>query len=326
MLEEEKVKVESEKGSGLKSEISVFESSASALRSQPSGFSSPPLTPHFHSSLLLVGLDSMIGSALAREAQSLGIPFSGTSRRAGAQWPLDLAAPPESWTLPENISTAILCAAETNIGSCEANPAATRDINTRAVIALADRLADQGATLAFISSSRVFPPWMENPAESTIPAPNTEYGRQKLEVENHLRIKHPSAKIIRPSKVISPALPLFQIWLDSLAKNQPIRPFQDLFLSPIALELTARAILKIAFCSSPGVFHLAASDSISYFEAAMTIARRHGLDPALVTPILAPQPNRPGSAILSCQRTIKNTDFLPSSAMENLHAAFATMP
>lgn len=312
MLEEDKVNGES-------GPASVPGAQASSLRSQVSDFPS-------HSSLLVIGQDSMIGSALAREAQSLGIPFSGTSRRAGAQWPLDLAAPPESWTLPENISTAILCAAETNIGSCEANSAATRDINTRAVIALADRLADQGATLAFISSSRVFPPWMENPAESTIPAPNTEYGRQKLEVENHLRIKHPSAKIIRPSKVISPVLPLFQIWLDSLAKNQPIRPFQDLFLSPIALELTARAILQIAFCSSPGVFHLAASDSISYFEAAMTIARRHGLDAALVTPILAPQPNTPGSAILSCQRTIQNTDFRPSSAMENLHAAFATMP
>ena len=175
MLDKKKVKVESERGADLKFEVSGFQCSTSALSSQPSGFSSHP-----HSSLLLVGLDSMIGSALAREAQSLGIPFSGPSRRAGAQWPLDLAAPPESWTLPENISTAILCAAETNIGSCEANPAATRDINTRAVIALADRLADQGATLAFISSSRVFPPWMENPAESTIPAPNTEYGRQKL--------------------------------------------------------------------------------------------------------------------------------------------------
>jgi dTDP-4-dehydrorhamnose reductase len=321
MLEEEKVKVESEKGSGLKSEISVFESSASALRSQPSGFSSPPLTPHFHSSLLLVGLDSMIGSALAREAQSLGIPFSGTSRRAGAQWPLDLAAPPESWTLPENISTAILCAAETNIGACEANPAATRDINTRAVIALADRLAAQGNSITFLSTSRVFPPWMENPAESTIPAPNTEYGRQKLEVENHLRIKYPTAKIIRPAKIISPHLTLFKNWLHLLTANQPIHTFQDLFFSPIALNFVTRTILDIALGTASGVFHISASDAISYHQAGLHFASRRGLDCNLVEMSNAPHPNTPGSAILSCTRTIEFTGFRPLSASENLDAA-----
>jgi dTDP-4-dehydrorhamnose reductase len=326
MLDEEKVKVESEKGSGLKSEISVFESSASALRSQPSGFSSPPFTPHFHSSLLLVGLDSMIGSALAREAQSLGIPFSGTSRRAGAQWPLDLAAPPESWTLPENISTAILCAAETNIGACEANPAATRDINTRAVIALADRLAAQGNSITFLSTSRVFPPWIENPPESTIPAPNTEYGRQKLAVEEYLLRNHPTAKIIRLSKVISPSLPLMELWSRSLDRRESLNAFQDFFLSPIALNSAAQAILQIALGLTPGIFHLSASDAISYFEMAQFMAQRQDCDSSVVHPASAPQPNTPASTILACPRTMKSTPFRPITAMENLNAAFSTTP
>ena len=138
-------------------------------------------------SLLIVGMDSLVGSCLGVEASRLGIPWTGTSRRTGSRWRLDLSESHLKWQIPESSkSVAILCAAVTGIEECESDPQGTASINTTATIALADKLADEGAALVFISSSRVFPSWLDNPSETTPPAPNTEYGRQKLAVEKHL--------------------------------------------------------------------------------------------------------------------------------------------
>ena len=312
MLEEEKVKRECE--------------STSVLSAQPSGLRSQVYDVPSSSSLLVIGQDSLIGSAIAREAESFGVPFFGTSRRAGARWHVDLAAPPGSWKLPGISSTAILCAAATSLAKCEADPQETHKINTEATLILADRLAAQGNSITFLSTSRVFPSWIENPPESTIPAPNTEYGRQKLAVEEYLLRNHPTAKIIRLSKVISPSLPLMELWSRSLDRRESLNAFQDFFLSPIALNSAAQAILQIALGLTPGIFHLSASDSISYFEMAQFMAQLQDCEASLVHPASAPQPNTPASTILACPRTMKSTPFRPITAMENLNAAFSTTP
>jgi len=272
--------------------------------------------------LLIVGMDGLVGSSLGLEATRLGIPWNGTSRRHGAPCHLDLAEPHAKWQIPTSFkSIAILCAAVTGMEACESDPQGAALINTTATIALADKLADEGAALVFISSSRVFPSWLDSPSETTPPAPSTEYGRQKLAVENHLLRRHPTAKIIRLTKIISSDLPLFKNWIDFLNANQPIHPFQDLFLSPIALNSTSRAILDIARGNASGIFHISASDAISYHQAAMHIAHRRGLDSAFVETANAPQPNTRSSAILSCNRTIEVTGFRPLSAIENLDEA-----
>lgn len=298
MLEEEKVKGESERGS--------------VPSPQHSGLSS----------LLLLGFESMIGSALAREAESRSIPSQGTSRRPGARWHLDLDAPPESWQLPEAASTAILCAAETNLDKCERNPSATRKINTTSAISLADRLAALGTHIVFLSTSRVFAPCVEFPDESTAPQPSTEYGRQKLAVEEHLLRHHPSAKIIRLAKIVSPALPLLSSWRQALATGASVQAYSDLFLSAVSLRTAADAILRIALGSVPGIFHISASDALSYLDVARFLASLEGVDPFLVQPLQSPQPNTPGSTILACPRTMEAASFRPSSSLENLRSAF----
>lgn len=299
MLEEEQVKGESERGSADSPRVSAS------------------------SSLLVIGLDSMIGSALAFAAEARGISCSGTSRRSGALWHLDLEAPAESWRLPKNTTTAILCAAKTNVDFCERHPTATRKTNTLATIELADRLAAHGTSPIFLSTSRVFPPWFELPAESTPPEPVTEYGRQKLAVEEHLLRHHPNAKIIRLAKIVSPHLPLFASWQKALAAGETVEAYSDLFLSPVHLPFATEAILQIALGPTPGIFHISASDAVSYFDVARFLAGLKGAEPSLVKPTHSPQPNTPGSAILSCRRTMENTTFRPSTSMQNLHAAFA---
>jgi dTDP-4-dehydrorhamnose reductase len=273
--------------------------------------------------LLIVGSTGLIGRALCQEAGRAGRVCIGTSPEPGAPCYLELKNPPESWRIPAGIDQAILCAAITELAACEADPAGTRAVNVVATLALADLIAARGGTLAFLSSTQVFPPEANAPGEDSPPAPATEYGRQKFAVEQDLLERWPGTKIIRLTKVVSPTIPLFADWAQALVAGRSIRAYRDLYFSPLALPVAAAAILRIAAASAGGVFHLGAADSISYFEAARWIAARLGASPTLVRAEGAPRPNTPDSCRLACVRTQQTTGFRPAPVVLNLAAAFA---
>ena len=273
--------------------------------------------------ILVVGGTSLIGRALQEEASRAGLPCLGTSRRPDAPVHLDLTAPPASWRLPDGIEQAILCASITGLARCEADPAGTWAVNVTAVSALADRVAAEGGEVAFLSSTQVFPPDASAPAEDSLPAPATEYGRQKLAVERHLLPFGRKARIIRLTKVVAPATSLFAGWSESLAAGKAVHAFSDLYFSPLALRLAAAAILRIVVASEGGVFHLGAAGSLSYLEAARWMAERLGASTTLVHPAAAPRPNTPDSCRLSCGRARRLTGFRPAAPFANLAAAFA---
>lgn len=272
--------------------------------------------------IFIVGGDSMLGSALAAAASARGIPFKGSSRRPGADWPIDLASDPAEWKIPHTSTHAVICAATTGLQECENDPRGTATINVKATISLAGLLAEKGMQIVFLSSSRVFPPHFECPAETTPPEPITEYGRQKFAVEKHLHHHLPSAKIIRFAKVVSPSLPLLVSWRRALAAGTSIPAFTDLFLSPVSLPGAANSILEIAVGStSPGIFHISATDAISYLDLAKSLAARMNASPDLVVGTASPAPNTPGSSILSSRQTSESTGLRFRTAAENLETA-----
>ena len=252
------MKVESEKGSGLKSEVS--------------GFSSP----HPHSSLLVIGLDSMIGSTLIHELESRGIPCLGTSRRPGSRWHLDLAAPPDSWQLPQNTATAIICAARSRLADCEAHPEETHAINVTATVDLARLLNSRGTRVVFISTNQVFPPDLPYaPDESTPVAPVTTYGRQKAEAERAILGLSTKNAVIRLTKVISLDHGLLAEWKKMIAAGKKIAAYSNLRISPIPLKKTSHEILNIALSAREGIFHLGGSRVLSYAELAKQFFPSH---------------------------------------------------
>ena len=281
--------------------------------------------------ILVVGGTGLIGRALVENAASEGIACAATARRSGGEQKIgaehasrllliDLNDSPDQWQIPSGTECAIFCAAITGIAACENDPGGTSAINVTATIALADRLAAARTKVIFLSSNQVFGPETSAPAEDSGPAPVTEYGRQKLVVEQHLLEKIPNSQIIRLTKVIPPAFPLFAEWNSALAAGQPITAYSDLYFSPIALETTAAMILKIATSPHDGIFHLSASDSISYLDAARWLAARAGVEPSLVegrpsppSPFLLPNPD---SSRLSCDRTRRLIGYEPSPALE----------
>lgn len=273
--------------------------------------------------ILVVGGTSLIGEALVRSARDQGQEISYTSRRSGADIPLDLSADPREWKLPSNIKHAIFCAAVTGIANCENSPEATRRVNVEAVKKLSIRLSDLGARITYLSSNLVFSPNTSAPSESSAPSPVTEYGRQKLAVEEFLRSQIPDSQIIRPTKVVSPTLPLFSKWKQAMLNQEPIEAFSDLHFSPISLVSVIEWILKIALGREYGNFHLSASDSITYAEAGKCLLTRLGGDASLLVPTRALVPNKPDSCRLNCSRTSALTGFLPASSFDNLEESWA---
>jgi len=268
--------------------------------------------------ILVVGGTSLIGEALVRRAREQGQEISHTSRRSGAEIPLDLSGDPLEWKIPPNVHTAVLCAAVTGTANCESSPEATRAINVHATQELARRLADLGAKVVFLSSNLVFPPDASAPSEICTPAPATEYGRQKLAVEEFLISKIPNSQIIRPTKVVSPSLPLFSKWKEAIVNHQTVEAFEDLYFSPVSLDSVAEWILKIAVLEDSGIFHLSASDSISYADAAMWLLHRYTAPPSLLVKISAPVASLPGSNRLTCTRSALLAGFQPFHSLKNL--------
>ena len=273
--------------------------------------------------ILVIGGTGLIGAGLVLYAERIGLSCFHTSRKNGAKFHMDLADPPDKWQIPSGIESAIICASITGIANCEAAPAATSKINVHACKELALRLSERGAKITFLSSSLVFTPGTMPPCEISKPNPSTEYGRQKLAMEDYLISNFPDCRIIRPTKVISPSMPLFSKWIESIHHGQPIEAFSDLYFSPIGLNPVAACIMEIAQGKESGIFHLAASDSISYADAARWVLARVGAAADLLCVIKAPSANTTNSARLACNRSIRLTSFEPVSSLQNLEEAWS---
>jgi dTDP-4-dehydrorhamnose reductase len=275
--------------------------------------------------ILVVGATGMIGGAVLALATQSRTACAATTRRSGSQYFLDLGEPPTSWRLPRSVDVAVFCASMTGLASCEDDPAKSRALNVSATSTLADLFAARGTRIVFLSSNQVFGPNASAPSENDHPDPTNEYGRQKLAVEKHLLNNIPGSQVIRLTKVISPALPLFAKWQAEITKGRPITAYSKLHFSPISLETTASMILKIANSAHTGIFHLSASDSISYLDAAKWLAKQVGADPSLVKNVPGPTSNTTDSCRLSCMRTRQLSGFVDIASETTLAETFQNL-
>ena len=98
---------------------------------------------------LVVGSDSLIGSALITELRDAGQTVVGTTRRQEAvdssNLYLDLSEQVVEPELPSPVSVAILCAGVTSLEACRLDLDATARVNVDAVPALAKELVARGA-------------------------------------------------------------------------------------------------------------------------------------------------------------------------------------
>lgn len=242
--------------------------------------------------LLIIGKESLIGSAISQIADEKHISWVSTSRRPGSQWFVDLSMQPASWQIPPQATTAIICAACTKLAECEANPDESRAINVTATVELARRLTAQGCRVVFLSTNQVFSPNLSTPPDESAPvSPANEYGRQKAEAEVAILELSQNNVVIRLSKVVSFNHGIFAKWKNMLLVGETIEAYENLYCSPISLQKASEQILEIALNVQGRIFHICSKEVFSYYDLAQNLASVLQIDSSLIKRVKTHLPN-----------------------------------
>lgn len=237
---------------------------------------------------LIVGSDGLIGAALKRKLLAESRFVLGTTRQPEMIGEdvllLNLSGDVAAWETPPGVTTAFLCAAVTTLKQCEADPAGTCLVNVDNLARLAGKLVQSGAFVVFLSSSAVFDGSVAFAACEGLFCPTSEYGRQKADAELSLLALGENVAIVRPTKVVSPSMPLLVQWHEALARGEPIRPFSDLLMSPLPLDFATEALLRIADSRRGGIYQLSGVADVSYAEFAAAWMKRLGFPAHLLQP------------------------------------------
>jgi dTDP-4-dehydrorhamnose reductase len=286
---------------------------------------------------LVVGGDSLVGSALQMHCRKLGLTVDASSRRAAArQAPgavfLDLGDPDFTPLQGSRYDVAFICAAVTSMQVCQGDPALSRRINVDNTLDLMRRLADRGTHLVFLSSSQVFDGETPMPDEAAPTAPKNEYGAQKLAVEQAIERDALPAAVLRVTKVLADRpVGVFKGWFEALAKGQPVQAATNMALSPVMVADVAEAAERLAAGRHRGVWHLGSSDDIGYFDAARLMAEMRHLPLSLVqgealTETQVPEIYRHRYVTLSCEKIARTLPMPVRRARDILDALFAGFP
>lgn len=229
---------------------------------------------------LIIGGDSTVGAALARQLADKATVVSLTSRRGTAGTvPLNLAEP-ERIDLPD-ADICYICAAMTNQNACEADPELAWRVNVAAPKAIAERMAAINGRTVFLSSSTVFDGSRPLRRTDETTCPLNEYGRQKAAAEAAVLATR-GGIVVRLTKVLTPNLPLFVNWITALRRGERIRAYTDLYFAPIALETVAAFLCALGAGNEAGIYQLSGRRDISFAEAARHLGEQLGVTDGVI--------------------------------------------
>lgn len=236
-------------------------------------------------SALIVGVDGYIARSLFVRLNENGWNVVGTTRRSDTtigNFYYDLRDGFES--LPDGAiqltSVVFLCAAITSFASCADDPIGSRYINVTRTVELGRHFLLRGARVVYLSSNAVFDgarQWLDEYAATSAV---TEYGRQKADCEAGLlaaSAESPgSCAIVRLTKVLDRAQPLYSGWIDSFKSRKRVQAAADLLMCPVTTAFVVSGLQCIGTGNQGGVFHLSGERDITYYELALRMAAEFG--------------------------------------------------
>ena len=234
---------------------------------------------------LIIGADGKIGALLMRRLTERNHPALGTTRRPDdpEKYFLDLEDS-KTWSGLPVTDVAYFCTGVSSIEHCEQAPEQTYDLNVNRSGDLAEFLSARGTRLVLISSNRVFDGMSPRMAADADTCPVTEYGRQKVEIENRLQAL-PDSVVLRVSKVLFPDDDLITGWLATLSSGGEIHAAADMFISPVSADLIVNTLTNLAASNGQGLYQLSAANDLSYLNVAGFLAELANSDPSLVKAI-----------------------------------------
>ena len=240
-------------------------------------------------SVLIVGVDGQIGSALAVHLEREGYIVFGTTRRkerlnARTAF-LDLREMHDQHELPA-VDAVVICAGMTSIANCEETLDDCRLINVENTIGIVDKYAKDGAFVVFLSSSAVFDGKQPFCKTSDNPNPVSSYGKFKLAVEAHtLNNIRSNVAVLRLTKVITQDAPFIRSWELAAREGRDILAYANRLFSPLPIHEVLDSISLLIRGKKEGLYQLGGREEISYFE----FAKRHFLSDVRARARVMPQ-------------------------------------
>jgi len=125
-------------------------------------------------------------------------------------------------------------------------------------------------------------------SEDDVPSPVNVYASSKLEGERVVRQALPRALVVRTNFIGVPVKSGAGLadWIASSVESRtPIRGFEDVIFSPLLATTAAEILFEMMDERLQGLYHLGASDTISKYDLAISIARELGVPDAGIEPV-----------------------------------------
>jgi dTDP-4-dehydrorhamnose reductase len=191
---------------------------------------------------------------------------------------------PSTWQISGMNHVAYVCAAISRYADCHADPKGSRLLNVTNTTKLIRYLVERGCFVVYVSSNAVFDGSFPHAKTIDPVAPQTEYGRQKAEVEARIAELGCQVCILRVAKVFPKNPPLLTNWIAELRDGKVIHPFRDLSCAPVPLEMVSECLIRLGSTEKEGIWHLSGERDVSYAELAVALAERSNLDASLIEP------------------------------------------
>ncbi len=282
--------------------------------------------------MLLIGAAGLVGSHLRRAFgdRRLIATYHRTPAADGVQ--LDITDGRAVHNLIRRVkpSLVILAAAEPNVERCEREPGETRLVNVAAARTVIDAARDLAAAVVVFSSDYVFDGVAGPYREDDAPNPMSEYGRQKVALEELAR-KAERHLVCRTSGVFG--------W-EAIGKNfvcQLLRSLRageefvvpsDQIITPTYAPDLARAVRELVDRGATGTIHVVGARPLPRTEFAVLVTSAFGIREDLLRPtptaalrLAAPRPRNAGLRDDKLRTILGRSLLDPADALLAMRAA-----
>jgi dTDP-4-dehydrorhamnose reductase len=230
---------------------------------------------------LITGGTGTLGQALARIAAQRGLAHRLTTRAE-----LDISDPDSIKAAIEKIGpwAIVNTAGYVRVADAERETMACMAANATGAGFLARACKAEGIPLLTFSSDLVFDGFLGRPYLESDPAnPSGIYGQSKFMAEQLAAAAGGEALIVRTSAFFGPWDRHNFAWavLEHLRAGKPFGASTDI-VSPTFVPDLCHAALDLLIDGETGLWHLANQGAISWYDLALTIAARTGLDASLI--------------------------------------------
>jgi dTDP-4-dehydrorhamnose reductase len=170
---------------------------------------------------------------------------------------------------PEEYSHAVILLGETKPDACVQDAQRARALNVDSIKTIIQALKEWGVKPVFTSSECVFDGVKGDYVETDPVNPILTYGRQKVEIEEHLQDTCDDCIIVRLARVYGSHRgdgTFLTEWLDAIEAGKRIYCARDQITSAIHVKDVVEAIRRLIQNDCAGVFHLAGPNAGSKLE------------------------------------------------------------